>query len=224
MKILIVAAHPDDEILGCGGTVARLIEEGYEGYTLLLGEGITSRYSKEERKKQKSEIDKLKKQMIDATKKIGIKKVFDFDFPDNQFDSIPLLNIVKTIEQVKKEISPDIIFTHYKDDLNIDHRITYDAVITASRPMENEPVTTIYSFEVPSSTEWRYPLCYSPNVFFDISKTIKKKLDAMSLYKSELKKYPHPRSLEAIEVYAKTWGIKVGLKYAEAFKIVRSNL
>ncbi|NOX15370.1 MAG: PIG-L family deacetylase [Epsilonproteobacteria bacterium] len=214
-KILIVAAHPDDEVLGCFGTVARLIKEGYEAYTLILGEGKTSRGEGEK------EIALLQKEIKKANEYIGIKKVFTEKFPDNSFDSIPLLDIVKKIVQTKEKIKPDIIFTHYKNDLNIDHQITYKAVITATRPMKDECVKEIYSFEILSSTEWNYPLSFSPDVFFDITDTIDLKIAAIKKYKSELCKYPHPRSLKGIRLNAQYHGIRVGKKYIEAFKSVR---
>jgi LmbE family N-acetylglucosaminyl deacetylase len=221
-KILIIAAHPDDEILGCGGTIARLVKEGNEAYTLILGEGITSRDEKRNRKKREVEIKELKKHIYDANKIIGVKKTFTYDFPDNRFDSIPLLEIIKKIEKIKNDLKPEIIFTHYKNDLNIDHKITYKAVITATRPMSDETVKTIYSFEIPSSTEWSYPLSFNPTLFYNISSSLEKKIQALACYKSELRKFPHPRSLKAIELNAKTWGVKVGLKSAEAFELVRS--
>ena len=152
---------------------------------------------------------------------IGIKKCFVYDFPDNRFDSVDLLDIIKVISKIKEEIKPDIIFTHYENDLNIDHKITYQAVITATRPLENESVKEIYSFEILSSTEWQYPISFSPDVFFDIQDTIELKLNAMQCYKSELCLYPHPRSLEGIELNAKYNGMRVGKNYVEAFKSVR---
>jgi len=221
-KILIVAAHPDDEVLGCFGTVSRLINEGYEAYTLILGEGKTSRDEKRNIKKQNNEIELLNTEIIQANNTIGIKKVFIESFADNRFDSVDLLDIIKVISKVKDEIKPDIIFTHYEHDLNIDHQITYKAVITATRPMENESVKEIYSFEILSSTEWNYPLSFSPNTYFDITKTIDLKLNAMKEYKSELCLYPHPRSLEGIELNAQYQGMRVGHKYVEAFQLVRN--
>ncbi|WP_458700355.1 PIG-L deacetylase family protein [Sulfurospirillum sp. 1307] len=214
-KILIVAAHPDDEVLGCFGTVARLIKEGYEAYTLILGEGKTSRGE------GKKEIEELKQEIKKANDKIGIKKVFTYNFPDNSFDSIPLLDIVKTVLHVKEKVKPNIIFTHYENDLNIDHRLTYQAVITATRPMEDEYVKEIYSFEILSSTEWNYPLSFSPDTFFDISDTIDLKIDAMREYQSELCAFPHPRSLEGIKLNANYWGMRVGKQAVEAFKSIR---
>lgn len=221
-RVLVVAAHPDDEILGCGGAIARLIKERYEAYTLILGEGVTSRDEKRDTQKRKREIRQLKQQAEKANKIIGVKKIFLYDFPDNRFDTIPLLDIVKVIEKIKEEVKPDKIFTHYENDLNVDHEITYKAVITAARPLPDETVKEIYSFESLSSIEYNYPLSFLPNVFFDIGGTMEIKLKAIKEYISELKEFPHPRSLEGIRLNAKMWGMKVGLGYAEAFKLVRA--
>jgi LmbE family N-acetylglucosaminyl deacetylase len=216
-KILIVASHPDDEILGCGATVARLVKEGHEAYILILGEGLTSRGFVKE-----IELLNLAEQVKKAGKIIGVENpIFRYNFKDNSFDSIPLLEIVKAIENVKNEILPDIIFTHFKDDLNIDHRLTYHAVITATRPLLGETVKEIYSFEIPSSTEWAFPTSFSPDVFWDVTDTIKLKFDALKEYDGEIRNYPHPRSLEIIELKAKLWGATMGIPYAEAFKTVR---
>lgn len=220
-KILIIAAHPDDEVLGCFGTVAKLIKNGYEAYTLILGEGKTSRDEKRSRKNKKDEINLLGKEIKKANESIGIKKTYIEQFPDNRFDSVDLLDIVKAISKVKDEIKPNIIFTHFQNDLNIDHQITYQATLTASRAMENECVKEIYAYEVLSSTEWNYPLSFSPDVYFDITDFIDKKINAMAKYQSELREFPHPRSLKGIKLNAKYHGMRVGLKYAEAFKSVR---
>ena len=171
-KILVAAAHPDDEILGCGGTAARMVKEGNEVYTLILGEGITSRDDTREREKRETEITQLKKQIHQANAVIGVKEVITYDFPDNRFDTVPLLDIIKVIENIKNKVKPGIVFTHYEQDLNIDHRIAYQEVITAMRPTTGETVKEIYSFEVLSSTEWNFPLRFSPDVFFDISKSV----------------------------------------------------
>ena len=220
-KILIVAAHPDDEVLGCFGAVAKLITQGYEAYTLILGEGKTSRDERRIVENKTDEIMILNSEIQKANDVIGIKKVFVESFADNRFDSVDLLDIVKVISKVKEEIQPSIIFTHFENDLNIDHSITYKAVLTATRPMEGESVKEIYSFEVLSSTEWNYPLSFSPDIFFDISETIDLKTQAMIAYNSELRQYPHPRSIEGIKLNAKYHGMRVGKKYVEAFKSVR---
>lgn len=220
-RILIIVAHPDDEVLGCFGTVARLIKEGYEAYTLILGEGKTSRDEIRKIENRQKEIKILNTEIQKANDTIGVKKVFVKSFPDNRFDSVDLLDIIKVILKVKNEIKPEIIFTHYEYDLNIDHQITYKAVITAIRPMKDESVKEIYSFEILSSTEWNYPLSFSPNTFFDIDETLDCKIRAMQEYQSELCIYPHPRSLKGIKLNAKYHGMRVGKKYVEAFKSIR---
>ncbi len=220
-KILIVAAHPDDEVLGCFGTVARMIEEGSEAYTLILGEGKTSRDESRMLGKREEELKKLGSEIFRANRVIGIKKVFVEQFPDNRFDSVDLLDIVKVVSKVKEEIQPDVVFTHFKNDLNIDHRITCQAVLTATRPMKGETVKEIYSFEILSSTEWNYPLSFSPDVYFDIGNTLHLKLQAMKEYVSELCQYPHPRSLEGIKLNAQYHGMRIGRGYVEAFKSIR---
>lgn len=220
-RILIVAAHPDDEILGCGGTMARLSSQGAEIYTLILGEGKTSRG--ELHADFNKEKDNLKNEARRANAAVGIHNVFFKVFPDNRFDSVELIEIVKAIESLKQELKPNIVFTHYGNDLNIDHKVTYQAVLTATRPMPDECVKTIYAFEVLSSTEWNYPITFSPNTFFNVTDTFDHKLHAMKAYSSELREYPHSRSLEALEQNGKTWAFKCGIDgYVEPFLMVRS--
>lgn len=220
-KILIIVAHPDDEVLGCFGTVSKLIKQGYEAYTLILGEGKTSRDDFRQLEKRKDELKTLNTEIQNANDIIGIKKVFVKSFPDNRFDSVDLLDIVKVVSNIKELVKPDIIFTHYENDLNIDHQITYKAVVTASRPLLNETVKEIYSFEILSSTEWNYPLSFLPDTYFDIEKTIDLKIRAMNEYKSELCAFPHPRSIEGIRLNAKYQGMRVGRKNVECFKSIR---
>lgn len=220
-RILVVAAHPDDEVLGCGGTIKKLVSEGYEAYTLILGEGATSRDKNRNEIKRKTEIAELKKLAQKANRLMGVKQVFFGGIPDNRFDTVPLLDMVKTIEDIKKRLRPAIVLTHFRNDLNIDHRIACQAVLTATRPMPGETVKEIYSFEVLSSTEWNYPVIFSPNVFYDITETIEAKIQAMSMYAPEIKEFPHPRSLEGIRLNAACRGMNIGLKYAEVFETVR---
>lgn len=219
--ILVIAAHPDDEVLGCGGTMARLVKEGNKVCSLILGEGVTARDDIRDKNKRAAQLQKLKKQAFDANKVLGVSDVFFYDFADNRFDTVALLDIVKVVEQVVAKIKPTKIFTHYQKDLNIDHQITYKATIAATRPFLGQKVREIYSYEVLSSTEWGYPLSFSPDTFFDISKTMDIKLKAMNQYKTELREFPHPRSLQSIKLNSKVWGIRAGIEYAEAFKCIR---
>ena len=191
---------------------------------MILGEGITSRDDSRDRNKREEKIRELKEQTEDANKILGVKKIHAFDFPDNRFDTVPLLDIIKTIEEIKEALKPDIVFTHHYGDLNIDHQITFKAVMAACRPTKDESVKEIYSFEIPSSTEWNAPSSltyFMPDYFVDISKTIKLKVRAMKEYKCEIREYPHPRSIESIEIKAKQRGIQVGLEAAEAFEVIR---
>ena len=221
-NILVVAAHPDDEILGCGGAVARLVKEGAEVYVLILGEGITSREDTRNREKKRKELENLKNESLAANRLIGVREVFFSDLADNRFDTIAFLDIVKIIEKYKQEIRPGVIFTHFRNDLNIDHQLTFRAVITATRPLPGETVGAVYSFESFSATEWNFPLSFSPNLFIDIEDTLELKASAFSLYLSERRDYPHPRSVEAIRHSAEKWGVQMGRGACEAFEVVRS--
>jgi LmbE family N-acetylglucosaminyl deacetylase len=222
MIILIIAAHPDDEVLGCGGTTAKLSTTN-KVYTLILGEGVTSR--KNQQKKNVQKVKQLQKEAEHANKILGVKKVFFEGLPDNKFDTLSLLNIIKIIEGYIHKIKPDVIYTHHYGDLNIDHTITYKAVLTATRPISGVHYPRkILSFEVLSSTEWNQQhqaMIFTPNIYVDISETVEKKLRAMKCYTSEIRQYPHPRSLQGINIHAQKRGLEVGLKFAEAFYLIR---
>ena len=218
MNLLIIAAHPDDEILGCGGTSIAYHQKGYTIHTLLLSKGIQSR----DNWTQKQYDDQVSN-ILRANKKIGVdeKNIHVYDYPDQRFDTIPLLDIIKTIETIKEQVKPNIIFTHSNHCLNKDHTITYNAVITATRPLPNESVKQIFSFEIPSSTEWNQPSSFSPTVFIDIKETIEQKLRALQEYKDEMKPFPHPRSYYGIYQHAQHIGMQIGVPFAEQFELVR---
>lgn len=223
-SILIVVAHPDDEVLGCDGTIAKHALQACDIRCLILGEGITSRYTQQEKVIEK-ELRHLKLEAQQSAEILGIKELFFKNFPDNRFDTVPLLTIVKAVEEVKEQIKPDVVYTHHQGDLNIDHQMTFKAVLTACRPTKDETVKEIYSFEVPSSTEWNSPNMrnyFMPNVFVDINKTFDKKIEALKAYRSEIREYPHPRSPEAVRAIAMRWGSIVGCEAAEAFELIRS--
>jgi len=223
MTVLVVAAHPDDEVLGCGGTVARLTQEGHDVYIAILGEGITSRYEKRDQA-DREVINNLRGGCQQVSEFLGAKELFFYDLPDNRFDTLPLLDVVKIIENLVNRIKPQVIYTHHRGDLNIDHTITQRAVLTATRPVAGCPIKKIYEFEVPSSTEWSFGQvqnAFQPNVFVDITETLETKIKAMAVYESETRSFPHPRSFEAIRNNARRWGSMVGLKASEAFVLVR---
>jgi len=222
-SVLVVAAHPDDEVLGCGGTIARLAGEGEAVYAAILGEGITSRQLHREDADYK-EVERLEAQSRKAAALLGVKEVFYSRLPDNRFDTIPLLDIVKAIEKLIEKLSPHVIYTHHTGDLNIDHSLVNRAVITAARPMPGASVREILAFEVPSSTEWAFGVGprFTPNVYSDVSETLSSKIEAMHVYDGEERAFPHPRSSQALSALATYRGATVGLKAAEAFELVRS--
>lgn len=222
-KILIIAAHADDEVLGCGGTIKKAYLNGAIVNALFIADGVSSRSIKA--KLNIKELLERKKNCRAAAKVLGIKKVDFLDFPDNQLDSIPLLKIIKNIENKIKSFKPDIIFTHFENDLNIDHQIVSKATITACRPKGKKTFPKkLFFFEVPSSTEWqikRKEVLFNPNWFEDISSTVNYKIRALKLYKKELKKWPHPRSLKGVKSLAEWRGSTAGYKAAEAFILAR---
>ncbi len=224
MRVLVVAAHPDDEVLGCGGTLALLAQEGHETAVTILGEGVTSRYPTREAADEEL-LRSLQTQSRKVAEMLGAREVRLHNLPDNRFDTVPLLEVVKLVEGDISDARPDVVYTHHGGDLNIDHRITHQAVLTATRPVAGQGVREVYAFEVPSSTEWSFQRVgepFRPNVFRDISSTLELKLKALSTYESEIRAFPHPRSLEATEAIAKRWGSTAGCAAAEAFELVRS--
>ncbi len=223
-SVLVVAAHPDDEVLGCGGTMARLAEEGHEVRVAILAEGITSRYQEREQADQK-QLGHLHGNAQQAADKVGAKELVLCKLPDNRLDTIPLLDIVKLVEDLIEKFRPSVIYTHHSGDLNIDHGVVHRAVLTATRPTPGQGVREVYAFEVASSTEWAFhrlePL-FRPNVFVDIGATLETKVAALACYETEARKFPHPRSPEAVRAIAMRWGSVAGFQAAEAFEIVRS--
>ncbi len=220
-KTLVIAAHPDDEVLGCGGTMARYAAAGHEVFTLILGEGVTARDDIRDSESKKEELTRLRNDARKANSILGVKEVFFGDLPDNRFDTVPFLEIVKSVENSVSKLHPDTIFTHFSGDLNIDHRLTARAVMTACRPLPDSFVRNLFSFEVLSSTEWDYSAAFHPDSHRDITDHIKLKQQAMSAYQSELREFPHPRSIKGIETAAVYRGMQVGLEFAEAFVTLR---
>jgi len=223
MCVMIVAAHPDDEVLGCGGTIPKLVDANHDVHIAIMGEGVTSRYDQPE-SADPSLVDDLQSCSMQVAKLLGARSVRCLGLPDNRFDTVALLDVVKHIERLIEEFRPSIIYTHHPGDLNIDHAITFRAVLTATRPTTGSSVREIFAFEVASATDWAFNQFrpFRPNVFTDVSGTIEAKLTALKLYESEVRSFPHPRSFEALRATAQRWGSIAGYDYAEAFELVRS--
>lgn len=222
-RILVIAAHPDDEVLGCGATIARLSREGHEVYVVILGEGITSRYASRE-EASPAAVAVLHDCSRRVAALLGVKDLFLHGLPDNRFDTVPLLNVVKIVEDAIARVQPQVVYTHHSGDLNIDHDITSRAVLTATRPVPGCSVKEVLAFEVPSSTEWafqQYEPVFRPTVYVDVHATMDLKIKAMALYEGETREFPHPRSALALRAIAQRWGAVVGVTYAETFELIR---
>jgi len=221
-KILIVAAHPDDETLGCGGVISKYISEGSKIKILVLGEGSTCRYEDIDSKQAKLALEERNYNAMLALQELGID---DFDFvnlPCGRFDQVPILNINKILERVIREFKPDTIFTHSEHDSNNDHRIVFRSTIMAARPCGEHIVSRLFSYEVPSSSEWSYSDVFRPNYFVALTeKHLGTKWSALEQYKGEMREFPFPRSWTGIKTLARQRGMQSGVIYAEAFLLIR---
>lgn len=223
-KIAVIAAHPDDEVLGCGGTIARRVRAGGEVVSLIVAEGVTSRDGARDSATRASDIAQLREAARAANFTLGVRTVEFGGLPDNRLDSIDLLDVVKLVEAFIERHKPHIVFTHAAVDLNIDHEIVSRAVSTACRPLPTSQISSLLFFEIPSSTEWQTSTAngvFRPNWYEDIGQTLEVKLEALRHYASEMRPWPHPRSFEAVEALARWRGASVGLVAAEAFALGR---
>jgi LmbE family N-acetylglucosaminyl deacetylase len=223
---LVIAAHPDDEVLGCGGTIARLASEGWAVHVLIVAEGATSRDDSRNRGARAGELSELAQAAQAANAILGAASVVLGDLPDNRMDSVDLLDIVKTVEQAVARHRPSRVFTHHAGDLNIDHRLLHDAVLTACRPLPGSVVEELLFFEVASSTEWTPAASgpsFAPTVFYDISGHLDRKLAALEAYASEMRPFPHARSVTALAALARWRGASCGFEAAEAFALGRAR-
>ena len=216
MKILIIAPHPDDEVLGCGGTIIKHSQKGDDAYLCIVTKGYGPDWSEQYLREEKTAIKK-------SNSLLGIKKTYFLDFLTAKLDTFPQKELNDSVFKVVKEVKPEIIFLPHPGDLNKDHRLVFEAGMFAAKPVFGSSVKKVLCYEVLSETEWGSPLerNFIPNTYIDISDVLKDKLKAMSCYGNELKEYPHPRSLEAIEALAKKRGAEAGLKASEAFALIR---
>ena len=232
MKILILAAHPDDEVLGMGGTIKKLSKKGNDIKIIFMSTGILSRrkielkhfqtsFYKRWMEKNESKVKSLRDDAKKAGKILGVNEVEFMDFPDNEMDTVSTLMVAKSIEKSINDFKPRVIYTTPQNDVNVDHQKVFASALIATRPHKNSIVQEVISYEIPSSTEWFFPSQFNPNIFVDISKEFVSKIKAIKAYKNEIREFPHPRSIEALEVITKRWGSVSGFNFAEAFRLVR---
>lgn len=223
-QILVVAAHPDDEVLGCGGTIARHADAGDSVQVLILAEGATSRQQQRDRDLAIDELSALAQAAQKAGAILGAAAVELLDLPDNRLDSLDRLDLIKQIEAFIDRHRPEIIYVHHAGDVNVDHRRLHEAVVTACRPTPCHPVRRLLSYEVASSTEWQPPGSapgFQPNWFVDITAQWPRKREALEAYATEMRPWPHARSILALEHLARWRGSQVGVEAAEAFSLLR---
>jgi LmbE family N-acetylglucosaminyl deacetylase len=225
MRILVIGAHPDDELLGVGGTIAKHKKNGDEVYIHLLTDGHTSRFRDSNRIGERSEEgDQRINSAHEAASFLEIDELFLSFFPDQRLDTIPMIELIQEIEKISSGIKPDVVYTHHKGDVNFDHQIVFKASMNAFRSVGENFPSKIYSYETISSTEWSAPFpesAFVPNHFVDITEEFEKKITALNFYKNELREFPHPRSEEGLNAAAKKWGSVIGVNFAEAFTIIR---
>jgi len=224
-RVLAVVAHPDDEILGCGGTLHAILRQGGIVRVLILGEGSTCRFSLKEisSKEAKLKIEERLSFARLAHKSLGLNDVIFENLICGRFDQEPIIDIGKRIEKQIDSFLPDTVITHWGLDTNTDHRLTFAAALTATRPVPGTSVKNLLCFETPSSTEWRFCEAFKPNYFVDIEKDLEAKIASFNCYApSESKPFPYPRNAEGLSIYAKMRGMQIGLRYAEAFEVIRS--
>ncbi len=211
-RVLVIAAHPDDELLGCGGTVALHVRRGDRVRSVIVCEGESLRGVQQS-------SDGLHHANA-AAQVLGVEALQILGFPDQKIDTLTLTELITPIEKVIADFRPEIIYCQYGGDVNRDHELLFKAVLVATRPTE-EFISAVYAFDTASSTEWAYPRSFVPDTWVDISSTLSQKLKAMSCYESELRAYPHPRSLQGLEYKARAWGNQCCMDAAEVFMTVR---
>lgn len=217
-RVAVIAAHPDDEILGFGGAIARHADAGVQVAILVLATGLASRGAA-----NAGALATLREDGAKAAKILGAESIEFADFPDNRMDSVPLLDVVQKIESFLAAFPAEWVYTHHAGDLNVDHRVTQQAVLAACRPLPGAPVRCILAGEVNSATDWAGPSApaFLPTEFVDISTVLERKISAMTCYAGELRSWPHARSLDGIRAQAQFRGCQVGVAAAEAFVTLR---
>ena len=222
MNVLVVAAHPDDEVLGMGGTIAKLHDEGHKITLLIVTDGSSAQYRGNEHLAKI--IEEKKKETKKSADILGIDNIIYGELPDMRLDATEHIDVNNVIEKTVEQIDPDVVFTHFYADVNVDHQMVYRSVLVACRPLPGRRLKGLLLFNTPSSTEWapqQTNSVFCPNYYVDISSTSKRKYTAMQQYAAEIREYPHPRSIEYLKVNDAATGLKVGLEKAEAFMIAR---
>jgi LmbE family N-acetylglucosaminyl deacetylase len=219
--VLVFAAHPDDETLGCGGTIARHVEAGDEVHVVVVTDGSSAQYPGDQ-----GTLTRKQGEARAAMKILGVEDLVLGTMPDMRLDTVPSVELARFLTDHVRRVDPHVVYTHHSADINLDHRLVFDATLVATRPTGASRLRTVYAYEVASSTEWgqAHPdRVFRPNSFIDISAVLHRKLRALAAYQTELRPAPHPRSLAVVEAYARAWGPRAGLQAAEAMQLVHER-
>lgn len=217
MRVLVIAAHPDDETIGAGGTIARHVAHGDEVYWCVVTQGYSPPWPEETLAAARQQIDEV--QMV-----LGIREAFLCGFPTVKLNTVPYIDLCSALQRIVDQVQPEVVYTTPRDDINQDHRIVHNATLVATRPLPESPVRRVLAYEISPTSRFGWSsgsAGFVPNVFVDISQYLDKKLAAMRCYQTELREYPHPRSLEGLRLLAEERGLSVGLKAAECFQLIR---
>lgn len=210
MKVLVISAHPDDEVLGMGGTIKKLSKMKNEIRLCVITEGVTAQYS------DKKMITVRKESCIKSSKVLGISKVYFLNYPDMKLDSIPNVEINKKLEEIIKKFNPEIVYITPRNDLNRDHRLVHESALVVTRSFTSN-VKQLYCYELPGFVDEQF----APNVYVNIDSEFKYKVKALNCYKTEIKNFPHSRSIKSLENLATYRGVQSGMKKAEAFRLIK---
>ena len=224
-KVLIFAAHPDDEVLGCGGTIAYHRKKGHKVGVCYLSEGVSSRFDFNKKSQWENEKKLRKNMALKAAAILDFEIIKFLDLPNLRMEDQSSLELVKIVMTIINSYCPDIVYVNFLGDLNTDHQVTFKAVFTALRPHSNKNVRIVRCYEVLSSTEWAANInepSFKPDTYVDISKFVNKKMEGICAYQKEMRTFPHPRSQEVIKSLMRYRGSQVGFKYAEAFVTIRN--
>jgi len=222
MKVLVIAAHPDDEVYGMGGTIAKLVAQGNEVHVLIVTDGCISQYRNDDN--LEAILKRKQEEAQEANSILGVKCVHYGNLPDMGLDQVPHIQINQVIEELIQWLKPEVVYTHFYGDVNLDHQLVYKSTLVATRPIVGQCVKKLYAYCVPSSTEWSPQLAnsvFTPNVFVEIEPYVLKKVEAIKSYVTELREYPHPRSVESVMKKDIVAGLQCGLKKCEFFMLIR---
>jgi LmbE family N-acetylglucosaminyl deacetylase len=217
LRVLAIAAHPDDETIGAGGTIARHVAQGDEVYWCVVTQAYSPPWPEETLIEARRQVDQVRDVL-------GIQEIFSCGFPTVKLNTVPYIDLCSALQQVVDQVQPEIVYTTPRDDINQDHRIVYEATLVATRPLPGSSIRRLLCYEIGPTARFGLPAGsagFVPNVFVDISRYLDKKLEAARCYRTELREYPHPRSIEGLRLLAQERGLSVGLQAAECFQLIR---